>query len=151
MINIRFFRYPKFRDGPRGLLQYPYYIYYKFDDYDNIFDYYEQDTVLISVNMVEGTKTTLKVKPPETLEFASIIGGKILFSVGDAGTFFTSLRTGEVLAEVDEILEPVNHRSLGDEEDDHLCYARYGKIVFELRSGIVLLYLSHISRKGVYK
>ena len=149
MSNIRLFRYSRDRSDPLALLQYPHYVYFKYDYYGDSDMVIDQ--VLVSINMVDGTKTTLKVEPPETLEFASIIGGKILFSVGDAGTFFTSLRTGEVLAEVDEILEPVNYRSLGDEEDDHLCYARYGKIVFELRSGIVLLYLSHISRKGVYK
>ena len=67
-------------------------------------------------------------------------------------TFLTSLRTGNVLAMVGQSFDLVNYRSLGDEEDDHLCYVRSPKKLFQLCSGTVLFMLSLIvSGKVAFK
>ena len=130
-------------EDTKALLQYPVFVYFKHKFTGP--DWRPWCQVLVSLNLVDGTKTTLKVKPPLTLYGSSIIEGKVLLTVGnfsdgdysdsDDCTTLTNLSTGNVLAQVAGLFSPVKYQSLGDEDDDHLCYVRRQKKLYALRSG----------------
>ena len=132
-------------EDTKALLQYPVFVYFKHKFTGP--DWRPWCQVLVSLNLVDGTKTTLKVKPPLTLYGSSIIEGKVLLTVGnfsegnifnrDDSTFLTNLSKGNVLAQVAGLFSPVKYQSLGDEDDDHLCYVRRQKKLYALRSGII--------------
>ena len=120
----------------RALLQYPHFVYFKEKFTGATWRPWCQD--LISLNLLSGTKTTLKVKPLRTLHGCSIIGGKVFLFGDREGIVLANLSTGNVLAQVPGYLKTVEAMSFGKVDSYHLCYLRRDQKLFELRSGSAL-------------
>ena len=135
------FRFVSHLERTIALLQYPHFVFFK-DKYTGA-DWRPWCQDLVSLNLVDGTKTAMKFKPPRTLSDSKIIEGRILLTGDVENTYLLSLDTGNLLATLAGSFSSVEVLSLGNNDVDanHLCYIRLFRTIWELRSGSLLLLL----------